>query len=77
MTVVLHYVTGISVSDMMGLLCGAANNTPSLGAAQEAMLQINTVDEKSITDMALACAVAYPMGVIGMILAIIVLKALF
>ena len=62
---------------MMGLLCGAANNTPSLGAAQEAMLQINTVDEKSITDMALACAVAYPMGVIGMILAIIVLKALF
>lgn len=77
MTVVLHYVTGISVSDMMGLLCGAANNTPSLGAAQEAMLQINSVDEKSITDMALACAVAYPMGVIGMILAIIVLKALF
>ncbi len=77
MTVALHYVTGISVSDMMGLLCGAANNTPSLGAAQEAMLQINTVDEKSITDMALACAVAYPMGVIGMILAIIVLKALF
>lgn len=77
MTVVLHYITGISVSDMMGLLCGAANNTPSLGAAQEAMLQINSVEEKSITDMALACAVAYPMGVIGVILAIIVLKALF
>ena len=34
MTVLLHYLTGISVSDMMGLLCGAANNTPSLGAAQ-------------------------------------------
>lgn len=77
MTVLLHYLTGISVSDMMGLLCGAANNTPSLGAAQEAMLQINSADEKSITDMALACAVAYPMGVIGVILAIIVLKALF
>lgn len=77
MTILLHYLTGISVSDMMGLLCGAANNTPSLGAAQEAMLQINTTDEKSITDMALACAVAYPMGVIGVILAIIVLKALF
>lgn len=77
MTILLHYLTGISVSDMMGLLCGAANNTPSLGAAQEAMLQINSTDEKSITDMALACAVAYPMGVIGVILAIIVLKALF
>lgn len=77
MTILLHYLTGISVSDMMGLLCGAANNTPSLGAAQEAMMQINTTDEKSITDMALACAVAYPMGVIGVILAIIVLKALF
>lgn len=77
MTILLHYLTGISVSDMMGLLCGAANNTPSLGAAQEAMLQINSADEKSITDMALACAVAYPMGVIGVILAIIVLKALF
>ena len=76
MTILLHYLTGISVSDMMGLLCGAANNTPSLGAAQEAMLQINSTDEKSITDMALACAVAYPMGVIGVILAIIVLIAL-
>lgn len=77
MTVVLHYITGISISDMMGLLCGAANNTPSLGAAQEAMMQVAPDDEKGITDMALACAVAYPMGVIGVILAIITLRSLF
>ena len=77
MTVALHYITGISTSDMMGLLCGAANNTPSLGAAQEAMMQVAPDDEKGVTDMALACAVAYPMGVIGVILAIITLRSLF
>ena len=67
MTVSLHWVTGVSLSNMVGLLCGAVTNTPALGAAQQALL----------TDMALACAVAYPLGVVGVILAIIILRALF
>ena len=77
MTVSLHWVTGVSLSNMVGLLCGAVTNTPALGAAQQALLQIDPANTKGVTDMALACAVAYPLGVVGVILAIIILRALF
>ena len=77
MTVGLHWVTGGSLSNMVGLLCGAVTNTPALGAAQQALLQIDPTNTKGVTDMALACAVAYPLGVVGVILAIIILRALF
>ena len=77
MTVGLHWVTGVSLSNMVGLLCGAFTNTPALGAAQQALLQIDPTNTKGVTDMALACAVAYPLGVVGVILAIIILRALF
>ncbi len=77
MTVGLHWTTGISLSNMVGLLCGAVTNTPALGAAQQALLQIDPTNTKGVTDMALACAVTYPLGVVGVILAIIILRALF
>ena len=77
MTVGLHWVTGVSLSNMVGLLCGAVTNTPALAAAQQALLQIDPANTKGVTDMALACAVAYPLGVVGVILAIIILRALF
>ena len=77
MTVGLHWVTGVPLSNMVGLLCGAVTNTPALGAAQQALLQIDPANTKGVTDMALACAVAYPLGVVGVILAIIILRALF
>ena len=77
MTVSLHWVTGVSLSNMVGLLCGAVTNTPALGAAQQALLQRDPANTKGVTDMALACAVAYPLGVVGVILAIIILRALF
>ena len=77
MTVGLHWVTGVSLSNMVGLLCGAVTNTPALGAAQQALLQIDPANPTGVTDMALACAVAYPLGVVGVILAIIILRALF
>ena len=77
MTVGLHWTTGVSLSNMVGLLCGAVTNTPALGAAQQALLQIDPGNTKGVTDMALACAVAYPLGVVGVILAIVILKAMF
>ncbi len=77
MTVGLHWTTGVSLSNMVGLLCGAVTNTPALGAAQQALLQIDPNNTKGVTDLALACAVTYPLGVVGVILAIIILKALF
>ncbi len=77
LTLVFHWTTGVSLPNMVGLLSGAVTNTPALGAAQQALLQIDPANTKAVTDMALACAVAYPLGVVGVILAIILMKALF
>ncbi|WP_102408323.1 putative transporter [Parabacteroides bouchesdurhonensis] len=77
LTLILHWTTGVSLPNMVGLLSGAVTNTPALGAAQQALLQIDPSNSKGITDMALACAIAYPLGVIGVILAIIVLRKAF
>lgn len=75
LALVLHWTTNVSFSNMMGLLSGAVTNTPVLGAAQQALLQIDPTRTKEVTDMALACAVAYPFGIIGVILAIIVMRS--
>ena len=76
MALLMAWLTPIRLSDMMGLLCGAVTNTPMLGAAQQALMQVEPDNAKGVTDMALACAVTYPMGVVGVILAVIILKAL-
>ncbi len=70
-------LTGIPLPDMMGLLSGAVTNTPMLGAGQQTLLQIQPDNISGSNNMALACAVGYPMGVIGVILALVVLKTIF
>lgn len=77
LTLVFHYAAGVSMPNMMGLLSGAVTNTPVLGAAQSALRQIDPENAKAIADMALACAVAYPMGVVGVILAVVFMHKLF
>ncbi len=64
---------GIPMADMVGIIAGATTNTPSLGAAQQALQQIGL----SANGAALSCAVTYPLGVVGVILAIIVARKLF
>lgn len=76
MAVVLHWTTGISIGDMMGLLSGAVTNTPMLGAAQQALLQVEPDNIGGANNMAMACAVGYPFGLIGMILCVILLRAI-
>ncbi len=56
----------ISIADISGLLCGATTNTPALAAAQQTLEQMG-IDGSSA---ALNCALAYPLGVVGVILAI-------
>lgn len=63
----------IPMADMVGIIAGATTNTPSLGAAQQALQQIGL----SANGAALSCAVTYPLGVVGVILAIIVARKLF
>jgi len=77
LTYILHQATGISLSTMIGLLSGAVTNTPVLGAAQQTLTQIQPGNDMGVTEMALACAVAYPLGVIGVILAIVFLRKTF
>lgn len=77
LVLILHWTTGVSLPNMVGLLCGAVTNTPALGAAQQALLQVDPTSTKTVTDMALACAVAYPLGVVGVILAIVIMKKIF
>lgn len=76
MALLLHWCTGTSIGDMMGLLSGAVTNTPMLGAAQQALLQTNPENIEGANNMAMACAVGYPFGLIGMILCVILLRKL-
>lgn len=75
--VLLHYATGLSIPILSGILCGAVTNTPALGAAQQAVLQVDPTDTFTVTQMALGTAVTYPLGVVGVILAIAVLRKCF
>lgn len=77
LTLVFHWVSDVSLPNMVGLLSGAVTNTPALGAAQQALSQLEPGNFKAITDMALACAVSYPMGVVGVILAIACMRVCF
>lgn len=76
MTLGFHWTTGVSLPDMMGILSGAVTNTPALGAAQQTLKQMGD-PTISAADLALGCAVAYPLGVVGVILAVIFVRKLF
>lgn len=60
----------ISLPDMVGILCGATTNTPALGAAQQTLKQLGM----DAAPPALGCAVTYPLGVVGVILAILLMR---
>lgn len=73
MTVGMTYVLGVPMSDMVGILCGATTNTPALGAAQSALEHVGI----SGAGAALATAVTYPLGVVGVIFAMIFIRKCF
>ena len=74
MTICLYWISGIPLPEMMGLFSGAVTNTPMLGAAQQAFLQMHPEDIESANNMAIACAVGYPFGMIGVIICVAILK---
>lgn len=73
MSVVLSYAMNVPMSSMVGILCGATTNTPALGAAQQALQHAG----HSGGPAALATAVTYPLGVVGVIFAMIFLRKFF
>ena len=70
MAVLMSLIPGVSLPEMVGILCGATTNTPALGAAQQTLSQMGL--DASVP--ALGCAVTYPLGVVGVILAMIFLR---
>jgi putative transport protein len=60
----------------VGLLSGATTNTPSLAAAQQALKQVG-VSDSAASVQGLAYAIAYPFGIVGIILTMLLVRALF
>lgn len=73
MAVALTYIMKVPMSDMIGILCGATTNTPALGAGQQALQHVGVSGARA----ALATAVTYPLGVVGVIFAMIFIRKFF
>lgn len=68
----------ISMPMMVGILSGAVTNTPGLGAAQQTLSQLKFDGSISeVPEIALGYAAAYPLGVIGIIASMLVIRAIF
>ncbi len=70
MTVGIALMGWMPIAEVMGVLCGATTNTPALGAAQQTLHDLRQPDAAA----ALACAVTYPVGTVGVIIVIAILK---
>lgn len=74
-TYVIHLITGEPLPTMVGVMSGAVTNTPGLGAAQQAFADAGGVADKALADsISLGYAVAYPLGVIGIIMSMIIMR---
>ena len=78
----IYYIQGgsdgeTSIAQMVGVMSGAVTNTPGLGAAQQAVLQVDSEAYDISQQMSMGYAAAYPLGVVGIIVTMIILKAIF
>ena len=71
---VIHLITNLPISTMVGILSGAVTNTPGLGAAQQTFQDISGTTDPT---MSMGYAVAYPLGVVGVITSLILLRYIF
>ena len=73
-TLIIYYITGTSLPMLVGIMSGAVTNTPGLGAAQQALSQIAGNNPGTIPEIGLGYAVAYPFGVLGIILTMVLIR---
>ena len=71
---VIHLLSGTDIATMTGVLFGAVTNTPGLGAAQQTYQDLTGV---SNPDIASGYAMAYPLGVVGILFAMMVIRWVF
>lgn len=75
---IYYGVGGIEISSLVGVLSGAVTNTPGLGAAQQALTDLGIEGaDTAISQMSMGYAAAYPLGVVGIILSMILVKVIF
>ena len=70
---ILYLVTETPLQTMVGVMDGAVANTPAMGATQQAFIDLKGFDDTTIP---MSFAVAYPMGIIAVIVAFIVLRTI-
>jgi putative transport protein len=73
-TLIIHWATGESLLTLIGVMSGAVTNTPGMGAAQQTLLDTAGTQDPTIAQ---GYAVTYPLGVIGVILCLMLLRAIF
>lgn len=66
-----------TLSQLVGIMSGAVTNTPGLGAAQQTVLQVDAAGYEISQQMSMGYAAAYPLGVVGIIIVMIVIKKIF
>ena len=82
LTLAIYFIQGgaeghTSIAEMVGIMSGAVTNTPGLGAAQQTVLQVNSDAYNVSQQMSMGYAAAYPLGVVGIIITMILLKKFF
>jgi putative transport protein len=75
--VVISFFAGIEIPVVVGLLSGATTNTPSLAAAQQALMDSGLTGAEVVKMPGLGYAVAYPFGIMGIILTMLVIRTVF
>jgi putative transport protein len=73
----IYYFTNLSPAVIVGILCGAVTNTPSLGAAQQVLTEQGGEIASAATETGMAYALAYPIGIIGIILTMLLIRLFF
>lgn len=79
---VIYFVQGgaegeTNFMEMVGIMSGAVTNTPGLGAAQQTVLQVQPDAYNVSQEMSLGYAAAYPLGVVGIIVSMLIIKKVF
>ena len=70
----IHWLSGEDMATMTGVLFGAVTNTPGLGAAEQAYQDITGIANP---DIASGYAMAYPLGVVGILVSMLLVKLFF
>lgn len=73
----IYYFTETPPSVIVGILCGAVTNTRSLGAAQQVLSEQGSTIASSTVETGMAYALAYPFGIIGIIITMLLIRLLF